>query len=118
MSRKSNCERLYPAVRINGIVHCGSIGEGHEDILYRLPGYPATRTDPIVIRGFADEQGPEHHNLKLSQRRAAAVKQALEERGVAKDNLVARGFGEEKLAGQLTQDASLEESRRVDMAQR
>jgi outer membrane protein OmpA-like peptidoglycan-associated protein len=72
----------------------------------------------VALEGFADETGPDHHNLKLSQRRAQAVKDALAQRGVPADNLETRGYGEEKLAERISDDASLDDSRRVDMAQK
>jgi OOP family OmpA-OmpF porin len=45
------------------------------------------------IHGYTDSRGPEAYNLKLSERRAAAVVQYLAEHGIAGPHLSARGFG-------------------------
>jgi Tol biopolymer transport system component len=52
---------------------------------------PATK---IEIIGFADTQGPETYNLKLSERRARTVNQYLLKKGVKKEQLTYRGNGE------------------------
>jgi hypothetical protein len=57
VSTQSMRPRLYPAVTIDGEVRRGAVGEGHDDILYRLPGYPDTRYDSSVKRGFVTDQG-------------------------------------------------------------
>lgn len=48
----------------------------------------------IEIRGYTDNVGDDTYNLNLSERRASAVKEWLEERGVKRDQLGAKGFGE------------------------
>ena len=48
----------------------------------------------IRIEGHTDDQGDDAMNLDLSQRRAASVRQALIERGIAAERLDAAGFGE------------------------
>jgi OOP family OmpA-OmpF porin len=50
---------------------------------------------PVEIGGHTDAQGPEELNMRLSQARAEAVLDALVDRGVPPDRMVARGFGEE-----------------------
>ena len=47
----------------------------------------------IEIRGYTDSQGPADYNLRLSQRRADAVKHYLVGKGVDGDALQARGYG-------------------------
>ncbi|MBW8358427.1 MAG: OmpA family protein [Weeksellaceae bacterium] len=54
------------------------------------------------IIGHTDKKGSEAYNLKLSQRRAAAVVEALEARGVSPSSLKSMGVGE--------QDATVPES--------
>lgn len=56
-----------------------------------LNSYPQTR---IRVEGHTDASGSEGYNLKLSQRRASAVKNALIQRGVASGRVDAMGFGE------------------------
>lgn len=48
----------------------------------------------IRIEGFADSQGSEAHNLRLSTRRALAFRDALVQRGVSADRIDTQGLGE------------------------
>jgi outer membrane protein OmpA-like peptidoglycan-associated protein len=48
----------------------------------------------VDIRGYTDSAGKPGHNLKLSERRANAVKEYLEAHGVPPGVLTAQGFGE------------------------
>lgn len=48
----------------------------------------------IEISGHTDKIGPDQYNLNLSSRRAAAIVKYLVERGVAKNRLVSKGYGE------------------------
>jgi OmpA-OmpF porin, OOP family len=48
----------------------------------------------IEIQGHADERGDDAHNLDLTERRAASVRRALNERNVLPSRLKSRGYGE------------------------
>lgn len=48
----------------------------------------------VEINGYTDSRGKAGYNLKLSQRRAEAVRQYLISKGIAADRLTAKGFGE------------------------
>jgi len=50
----------------------------------------------VRVEGHTDERGRDAKNLRLSGRRAEAVRRFLIRRGVAADRLVARGYGEAK----------------------
>ncbi len=50
----------------------------------------------VTIDGHTDNVGRADYNQKLSERRAQAVAAYLEKRGIAKDRIVTRGFGESR----------------------
>ena len=50
----------------------------------------------VEIQGHADERGDDAHNLDLTERRAASVRRALEERNVLPSKLRSHGYGETK----------------------
>jgi outer membrane protein OmpA-like peptidoglycan-associated protein len=56
-----------------------------------LRQYPQTR---ITVAGHTDATGSEAYNLKLSQRRANAVRNALVQRGVDARRIHTVGYGE------------------------
>ena len=47
----------------------------------------------IELRGHTDSQGPDTHNLDLSDRRAKAVRDFLVQKGIVVDRIQAKGFG-------------------------
>jgi OmpA-OmpF porin, OOP family len=50
----------------------------------------------IEIQGHADERGDDAHNLDLTERRAASVRRALDQRNVEPGRLKSHGYGETK----------------------
>jgi outer membrane protein OmpA-like peptidoglycan-associated protein len=48
----------------------------------------------VLIEGFADSTGASAYNLQLSERRATAVRDALQSQGVARERIQIRGYGE------------------------
>lgn len=50
----------------------------------------------VEVAGYTDSKGKDQYNLKLSQRRAEAVRAYLISKGIAADRLTAKGFGETK----------------------
>jgi len=76
----------------SSVVHPGAYSE--IDRLARVfTQYPDTR---IRIEGHTDSTGPEGYNLRLSQRRAEAVKQLLVSKVVYPDRITAIGYGESR----------------------
>lgn len=68
----------------------------------------------IRVEGYASSEGEARHNQKLSDERANAVRAYLTEHGIAKDALVAKGFGIDKpIADNGTEDGR-EKNRRVE----
>ncbi len=72
-----------------------------------LNQYPQTR---IRVEGHTDSRGSAEYNMKLSQRRAEAVANALIQRGVDPVRITTIGFGESQ---PVSSDASA--NRRVDI---
>jgi outer membrane protein OmpA-like peptidoglycan-associated protein len=48
----------------------------------------------VLIEGFTDSTGTGSHNQELSERRAGAVRTALEELGVSGERVATRGYGQ------------------------
>ena len=68
----------------------------------------------IEIQGHADERGPNHYNLKLTTRRAAAVKKYLVGKGIDESRLRSVGYGEYCPIRDDKTEEAYEENRRVE----
>jgi peptidoglycan-associated lipoprotein len=62
----------------------------------KIPVLMANSDVALRISGHADERGSSEYNLALGQRRAAAAKRYLVERGVADSRVETTSFGEER----------------------
>jgi peptidoglycan-associated lipoprotein len=62
----------------------------------KIPILLANSNVTIRVAGHADERGSSEYNLALGQRRAAAAKRYLVERGVAEARIETTSFGEER----------------------
>lgn len=71
-------------------------------------------SDRVEVMGFTDSMGSNADNISLSQARAEAVVQALNERGVATERLVARGYGEREPVADNATFRGRELNRRVE----
>jgi outer membrane protein OmpA-like peptidoglycan-associated protein len=69
-----------------------TLAERRLDTVAHALGAYANR--PIVVEGYTDSQGSERMNQELSQRRADAVREYLERRGVNSERIRAVGKGE------------------------
>lgn len=72
----------------------------------------------LVIEGHTDSEGGAAHNLKLSQRRAAAVSGLLVSRGIAPERLAGAGFGDTKPVADNATDSGRAKNRRVELVKR
>ena len=73
---------------------------------------PKART---ILQGNADERGSREYNLALGQKRADAVRKALEVLGVKDAQVESVSFGEEKPKATGHDEASWAENRRADI---
>lgn len=76
----------------------------------------ANKGRKVVVQGNTDERGSREYNLALGQKRAEAVRRALTSLGVADGQIEAVSLGEEKPKATGTDEASLAENRRADLA--
>jgi outer membrane protein OmpA-like peptidoglycan-associated protein len=69
----------------------------------------------LLIEGHTDNTGPEDFNLRLSQQRADAVRDALTSRGVASDRITTKGYGPKYPAVTNDSAAGRQQNRRVEV---
>jgi outer membrane protein OmpA-like peptidoglycan-associated protein len=75
---------------------------------------PELQGSVFLLSGHTDAKGGQEYNLKLSERRAQAVKEFLVQNfRIANDSLVATGYGKEQLKNQVNPFAA--ENRRVQV---
>ena len=77
-----------------------------------LKRHPDAKVD---IAGYADSRGPESYNMKLSERRAEAVREYLERAGVDGARMSTRGYGESHEGASDMSANGLAENRRVEI---
>ena len=73
------------------------------------------RNRKIAIQGNTDERGSREYNLALGQKRAEALKKALQLLGVREDQVEAVSLGEEKPRCEEKTDACYAQNRRSDL---
>jgi peptidoglycan-associated lipoprotein len=73
------------------------------------------RAVKMTVQGNADERGSREYNLALGQRRADAVKQAMQLLGAQPDQIETVSFGEEKPKATGHDEKSWYENRRADI---
>jgi outer membrane protein OmpA-like peptidoglycan-associated protein len=74
--------------------------------------YPSLR---LVIEGHTDSTGGAEFNQKLSEQRAAAVRDYLVNQGLGVDSIVTRGLGEADPVGDNKTVAGRRQNRRVEI---
>ncbi|THT99983.1 flagellar motor protein MotB [Lampropedia puyangensis] len=85
-----------------------SLIEGHAQWLRNHP------ERALVLRGHTDDRGGIEYNVALGQKRAEAVRQALQLLGVAPHKLEAVSYGKEQLADPGHSEAAHQRNRRVE----
>ena len=68
----------------------------------------------IRVAGHTDSRGSDEYNLALGQRRAAAAKRYLTQRGVADGRIDVISYGEERAAAQGEDEGSYAQNRRAE----
>jgi outer membrane protein OmpA-like peptidoglycan-associated protein len=69
----------------------------------------------VEVAGHTDSVGTEEYNQKLSERRAIAVKDYLESKGITATRLSAVGYGEAQPVASNDTDAGRALNRRVEL---
>lgn len=87
-------------------------GSELERALRTMQQYPDMR---VLIAGHTDSRSSEEYNQKLSQRRAAAVKSWLMQRGIAANRMEITGFGESRPIADNGTAEGRAKNRRVDL---
>jgi peptidoglycan-associated lipoprotein len=72
----------------------------------------------VVLEGHTDERGGREYNLALGQRRAEAVRRALNLLGVPDSQMEAVSLGEEKPANAGSDESAWSQNRRAEIAYR
>ena len=80
----------------------------------KLPVLQANTGVRVRISGHADERGSDEYNLALGQRRAAAAKRYLTQRGIASDRIETVSFGEERPAVDGHDESAWSQNRRAE----
>ena len=96
-----NCQKAFESLLSKNKIHFktgqAEIAQSSSKLLDKLgkvaKGCPK---QTIIIVGHTDSQGSKKANKALSQKRAQAVVNYLQKKGINKDNLKAKGYGEEK----------------------
>lgn len=70
---------------------------------------------PVRLEGHADERGSREYNVGLGERRAQAVRRALELQGVAVSRISTVSYGEERPVASGSGEASWAQNRRVEI---
>jgi outer membrane protein OmpA-like peptidoglycan-associated protein len=68
----------------------------------------------VRVEGHTDDTGPRETNMRLSEARAAAVKQHLISKGVSPQRLSSKGYGPDKPLINETTPTARAKNRRVE----
>ncbi len=83
------------------------------DLAAKIKGL--SQVDKIVVRGHTDSIGTEAYNMKLSERRAEAVKQALIAEGIDGSIIVTEAYGESQPVASNKTREGRQQNRRVEI---
>ena len=83
-----------------------------DDVVRELNEHPEVKR--VQIEGHTDKKAPKAYNLKLSQKRADAVKAYLLSKGIPAKRLTVKAFGETKPIASNKTEEGRAKNRRVD----
>ena len=86
--------------------------KGLNEVAEILKSDPALK---LVIDGHTDDVGSDESNQKLSEDRAASVKEYLVKRGIDESRLISNGYGETKPVADNNTAAGRQKNRRVEL---
>lgn len=93
-----------------------SIRSEFRDLIAAHAKYLQAHTDAkVILQGNTDERGTREYNLSLGQRRAVAVKTALNLLGVSDNQIETVSYGEEKATQNCADEDCYQQNRRVDV---
>jgi len=69
----------------------------------------------VQVNGYTDAIGSVEYNLRLSQRRADAVRNYLEQQGVSHSGLITQGFGKTNFVATNDTPEGRAQNRRVEL---
>ena len=78
-----------------------------------LVKYPSAK---VRLEGHTDERGSREYNIGLGERRAQAVRRALQLQGATETQIATVSYGEERPAVPGSDDAASAQNRRVELA--
>ncbi len=84
-----------------------------QDLVAKINGL--SQVDKIIVRGHTDSIGTEEYNMKLSERRAEAVKQALIAEGIDGSIIVTEAYGESQPVASNKTKEGRQQNRRVEI---
>jgi outer membrane protein OmpA-like peptidoglycan-associated protein len=106
-------------VQLNGILFdtdAATIRAVSRAVLDEVASLLAAETSwKLLVEGHTDAQGDEGHNQRLSESRAAAVRDELIRRGVDAARLRAAGYGETRPVGDNATEIGRAQNRRVEL---
>lgn len=115
-ARETEAGTVLTLSNINFDLDSASLAPGDRQRLRPLVEY--LRSQPgrgIVIEGHTDSQGPTDYNLRLSERRADAVRNFLVDEGIEAARITTRGLGEEMPVASNETQAGRLQNRRIEV---
>jgi peptidoglycan-associated lipoprotein len=123
--RTVQADSVDPLNNPNGALAKRSVYFDFDQYLVRDDGKPVVQNHAaymaknkgrkVLIQGNTDETGGTEYNLALGQKRAEAVRKAMEAMGVAPNQLEAVSLGEEKPKAMGSSEEAHAQNRRADL---